>query len=71
MVAWVVVADTPWAARSGADGRARIDGVPPGHYLLHLWHSELAPDIEPAAAAITIGTADVEHSARLAVRAGP
>ncbi|HEY8707091.1 MAG TPA: methylamine utilization protein, partial [Burkholderiaceae bacterium] len=71
MVAWVVVADTPWAARSGADGRARIDGVPPGHYLLHLWHPGLAPNTDPAAAAITIGTADAEHSARLDVRAGP
>lgn len=71
MVAWVVVADTPWAARSDAAGRARIDGVPPGHYLLRVWHPGLAPNADPAAAAITIGTSDVEHSTRLDVRAAP
>ena len=71
MAAWVVVADTPWSARSDANGHARIDAVPPGHYLLHLWHPGLAPNTEPAAVAITIGAADAEHSARLAVRTEP
>lgn len=71
MVAWVVVADTPWAARSDATGRARIEGVPPGHYLLRLWHPGLTPNADPTAVAITIGTADVEHSAQLAARAQP
>ena len=71
MVAWVVVADTPWAARSDAAGRARVEDVPPGHYLLRLWHPGLAPNADPAAAAITIGTTDAEHSARLDVRTEP
>lgn len=34
MVAWVYVVDTPWFARSGADGTATIKGVPPGAYRL-------------------------------------
>jgi plastocyanin len=34
MVAWVYVVDTPWFARSAADGTATIRGVPPGEYRL-------------------------------------
>ena len=71
MSAWVVVADTPWAARSGAGGHARIDAIPPGHYRLRLWHPGLAPNAEPAPVALTIGVADAEYAARLAVRAEP
>ena len=71
MAAWVVVADTPWSARSGADGHARIDSVPPGAYRLRLWHPGLAPSVEPAAVALTITAADLDHAARLAVQAEP
>ncbi len=71
MAAWVVVADTPWAARSVDAGRARIESIPPGQYKLRLWHAGLAPGAEPAVALLTIGAADAEHSARLAVRAEP
>ena len=71
MAAWVVVADTPWFARSAANGRARIEGVPPGNYRLRLWHAGLGPGIEPAAVAITVGAADAEHHAKLAVSSAP
>lgn len=71
MAAWVVVADTPWFARSAANGRARIDGVPAGNYRLRLWHAGLGPGIEPAPVAITIGATDAEHNARLAVSTEP
>jgi plastocyanin len=71
MAAWVVVADTPWFARSAANGRARIEGVPAGNYRLRLWHAALGPGVEPAAVAITVGAADAEHSAKLAVSSAP
>ena len=71
MAAWVVVADTPWFARSAANGRARIEGVPPGNYRLRLWHAGLGPGIEPAAVAITLGVADAEHNTKLAVSSAP
>ena len=38
MAAHVLVVDTPWFAKTGADGVARIDGVPPGAYRLRVWH---------------------------------
>ncbi len=71
MSAWVVVADTPWAARSTAGGRARIEAIPPGNYKLRLWHPGLLPNTEPPPVALTIGVADTEYAARLAVRAEP
>jgi plastocyanin len=41
MVAWVVVVDTPWFGRTGADGRARLPQVPAGSYRLRTWHPSL------------------------------
>ena len=71
MAAWVVVADTPWFARSAANGHARIEAVPPGNYRLRLWHAGLGPGVEPAAVAITVAGADIEHTARLSVSSEP
>jgi plastocyanin len=71
MAAWVVVSDTPWYAKSGADGKARIEGVPAGNYELHLWHPGLAPGVEPAPVALTVGSADLERSGQIAVTDAP
>ncbi len=71
MAAWVVVSDTPWYARSADSGKARIEGVPPGSYQLHLWHPGLAPGVEPAPIALTVGAADIDRSAQIAVSAQP
>ena len=71
MAAWVVVADTPWFARSAADGRARIEAVPPGSYRLRVWHPGLPLNTEPAPVAITVTAADAEHRTQLAVSAEP
>jgi plastocyanin len=69
MAAWVVVADTPYTARSGADGVARIDKLPAGAYTLRVWHAGLAAD--PVAQPLTVGAADLALNARLAVTAAP
>jgi len=69
MAAWVVVADTPWSARSGADGQARIDAVPPGSYRLTVWHPGLPAATMPAPVALTVGADDLRHAATLAVAA--
>lgn len=41
MLAWVVVVETPYYARTAADGRAMLNGVPPGNYRLRAWHETL------------------------------
>jgi plastocyanin len=71
MAAWVVVADTPWHARSAANGQAHIENIPPGAYRLRVWHAGLPLTPEPAAVALTIGSADMAHAAKLAVTAEP
>jgi plastocyanin len=58
MVAWVVVLQTPWHARTGADGVARIEGVPAGGYRLRGWHDGLPPEATPADQAVTLTGAD-------------
>jgi len=45
MHAYVFVADDPYHAVSGTDGRFVIDQVPPGTYTLRVWH-ELLGSIE-------------------------
>lgn len=41
MLAYVVVVDTPYFAKSDARGNVRIDGLPEGAYALHIWHARL------------------------------
>jgi len=38
MLAYVVVLDSPWFAKSALDGRALIAKLPAGRYTLHVWH---------------------------------
>jgi len=38
MNAWLFVADSPFAAVTGKEGRFAFPGVPPGAYRLHAWH---------------------------------
>jgi plastocyanin len=48
MVAWVVVAETPYTGVAGPDGRIQLNNVPPGSYRLRTWH----PGLPPGAAAL-------------------
>jgi plastocyanin len=61
MVAWVVVVDTPWFARSDATGRASLADVPAGSYLLHVWHASQQEDAPPLQLPLTVAAADVER----------
>ena len=38
MEAYVLVVNTPYFAKTTANGRAMVDNVPPGRYRLKLWH---------------------------------
>lgn len=38
MEAHVLVVETPWFAKSGVNGVARVPDLPPGSYRLRLWH---------------------------------
>ena len=45
MVAYVLVLETPWFAKSSAEGRVAVAGLPAGRYRLELWHPRLASAI--------------------------
>lgn len=56
MAALILVLDNPFFARPDADGRFRIDGVPPGDYTIVAWHERATPargrlHVEPGRAA--------------------
>lgn len=38
MIGYIYVAATPYAVKTGKDGRAAIDAVPPGAWLARVWH---------------------------------
>ncbi|MCC6414813.1 MAG: methylamine utilization protein [Opitutaceae bacterium] len=42
MVAYIVVLPTPWFVKTGPDGTAALQGMPPGRYRLEVWHPRLA-----------------------------
>jgi plastocyanin len=44
MSAIVMVRDNPYFTQPGSDGSFTIAGVPPGRYILHVWH-ERAPEV--------------------------
>ncbi|WP_298833995.1 methylamine utilization protein [uncultured Piscinibacter sp.] len=71
MAAWVVVADTPWSARSGPDGIARIDAAPAGAYRLSGWHPALAASTPASSRLITVGSGEAQETLTLAVEAQP
>ena len=41
MSAWIIVADSPYIAVTGADGSFKIDNIPPGDYILEVWQERL------------------------------
>jgi plastocyanin len=46
MNAWVFVADSPFAAVTGKEGRFAFPGVAPGTYRLHAWHELLGEKVQ-------------------------
>lgn len=54
MQAWVLIVQTPWFARAGTDGIARLKDVPAGGYQLRAWHPSLPPGAPAAQQAFTL-----------------
>lgn len=52
MLAYVLVVDTPWYARSNNEGEASLQ-LPPGPHQLQIWHPDLAAPIPAQAITVT------------------
>jgi plastocyanin len=55
MRAWVVVMEHPFYAVTGAAGDFVLDGLPPGKYVLNVWHETLGTVTKD----VTVGDGDV------------
>lgn len=60
MVAYVYVAATPWFAKTGADGRARIADVPAGTYEARVWHPRMRVATEKTGQTVAVPAADAK-----------
>jgi plastocyanin len=54
MIAYTFVAESPWTALTGDDGRAVINGVPPGGYKAQVWHPKFAPGHPPPSTNVSL-----------------
>jgi plastocyanin len=54
MVAYIYVVATPHFARTTADGKARVEGVPGGAYEARVWHPRLRGATEATTQPITV-----------------
>jgi plastocyanin len=64
MVAWVYVVDTPWFAKSGADGSATLKGLPAGDYRVTA--AAPASNLGAMTADVHVDGAPARHSFTLA-----
>ncbi len=65
MRGYVYASDSPWAAKTGADGMAVFDDLPDGAAQIKLWQADQLLDV-PAQTA-TIGTAPAKNTFQLTV----
>jgi plastocyanin len=55
MLAYVYVADTPYFAVTGDDGKARLGGLPAGDYLVQVWHPRIDGSENATAKSMPLG----------------
>lgn len=68
MLAYVVVVDSPWFARSEAAGTATLTDLPPGRYTLEAWHPQLRGNLT---AEVSLPAADAKVTTPLALTLRP
>lgn len=62
MLAYIKVVDSPWAAKTGADGSVVLRAIPAGGATLRVWHPRLAVRGNETAQAVTIGAAAAQRT---------
>lgn len=68
MIAFIYVADTPYAAKTGADGSVTLRGVPAGAATLTVWHPDQKAKA-PALRALSVTAAAQRNQAAVELRA--
>ena len=71
MIAYVFVAESPWTALSGTDGRIALADVPPGNYQAQVWHPMLPPGRSLPAIPVSVTGESAKLSVMLKLRTPP
>jgi plastocyanin len=66
MVGWVVILETPWYAKTDAQGRARLPEVPAGTHQLRTWHAGFPVGAPAQVQPLVVGTAAAQAAVRVA-----
>jgi plastocyanin len=63
MLAYVYVISTPHFAKTGADGKAQLEGLAPGTYEARVWHPRLRGETEKTAKPVTLSAGEPAQAA--------
>ncbi|MBI3514439.1 MAG: methylamine utilization protein [Proteobacteria bacterium] len=71
MVAYLYVADAPWATLTDAEGRAVLSGVPEASYAMRAWHPRARPGRPEPSQKVTVGSGANQATVSLALLREP
>lgn len=71
MIAYVYVVDTPYAARTGADGTATVRGLPAGDARLTVWHPLMKTARNQLVKPMAVGASNSRSSVKVDLRPAP
>jgi plastocyanin len=71
MIAYAFVAESPWAALTGSDGKASVSDVPPGAYQVQVWHPKFPPGRQPPSLRATLSGDNARMSVNVRLLPAP
>jgi plastocyanin len=71
MIAYIYVAESPYFATTGPEGRVRLDNLPPGAYTVRVWHPRLEGTEDLTSRAVTVGAGATDAAWQLTLRQAP
>jgi hypothetical protein len=54
MISYIYVSESPYFAKTGADGATKLTDLPPGSYRVHAWHPRLVAAEETTRRAVAL-----------------
>jgi plastocyanin len=61
MIGYIYVAETPYFAKTGPDGRALLEGLPSGRYRVRVWHPRMGGSEEATVKSIELKQDEVAN----------
>ena len=68
MIGYVYVSESPWFAKTGKDGTARLEDLPAGRYSVRAWHPRLEGDDKANAQVVELKSALTDAAWRLKLK---